>query len=140
MRAQSTVKFLSTGADSDYNTIGLGARAQSTSPYAASAKIYGYTCFYLRRTNLSRLLIGVGTSIPAMGNVDDITDGSWYTLEFTAKGTDLTCTLYDEDGTTVGSETYSDDTYTSGYNGLVPYTLSVDTTAWYVSEYAITIL
>ena len=74
------------------------------------------------------------------GNIGTITEDSWYTLEFTAEGTDFTCTLYDEDGTTVGSQTISDDAYTSGYNGLVPYARYQENKAWYVSEYTITLL
>ena len=70
----------------------------------------------------------------------DLTEDSWYTLEFTAEGTDFTCTLYDEDDTTVGSVTISDDTYTSGYSGLVPFSDYVETAGWYVSEYTVLVI
>ena len=139
MRAQSTVKFLYTG--SSKISIGLGARAQSTAPYANTySRIGGYSCVAVTYSSSAYFYIFDGSGSSAALEKNSLTEDSWYTLEFTAEGTDFTCTLYDEDGTTVASETKSDDTYTSGYNGLVPYTLSADTTAWYVSEYTITVL
>ena len=137
MRAQSTVKVLWSGAD--YTSVGLGARAQSTTPYKADyGIIYGYMCGVFVWSGSEQLRIYEDSSGTSTGI--DLTEDSWYTLEFTAEGTDFTCTLYDEDGTTVGSVTKSDDTYTSGYNGLVPYTKGSRSTAWYVSEYTITAL
>ena len=138
VRAQSTVKFLWTGEIR--NAIGLGVRAVSTTPYADDyGKIDGYVCrVWINSDTSTNIAIWERTS--GTNYEIDLTEDSWYTLEFTAVGTDFTCTLYDEDGTTVGSQTISDDTYTSGYNGLLPYTLHAETTAWYVSEYTITVL
>ena len=138
VRAQSTVKFLWTGEIR--NAIGLGARAVSTTPYADDyGKIDGYVCrVWINSDTYTNIAIWERTS--GTNYEIDLTEDSWYTLEFTAVGTDFTCTLYDEDGTTVGSATTSDDTYTSGYNGLVPFADYVETTGWYVSEYTITVL
>ena len=102
--------------------------------------IDGYSCTVKVTLTSSNFLTIKGGNIGTT-NVDiDLTEDSWYTLEFTAEGTDFTCTLYDEDGTTVGSQTISDDAYTSGYNGLVPYTRYQENKAWFVSDYTITVL
>ena len=137
VRAQSTVKFLWTGEK--YLTVGLGARAVSTTPYKADyGYIYGYVCRVVVWSGSEQLGIYEDSSGTSTGI--DLTEDSWYTLEFTAEGTDFTCTLYDEDDTTVGSVTISDDTYTSGYNGLVPYAIYTETAAWYVSEYTVSVI
>ena len=141
VRAQSTAKFLYTGEDKV--SFGLGARAQSTDPEAGTySRIYGYTCTIVSGASSgtkSYTQISEDTAEDLI-RIDHLTEYSWYTLEFTAEGTDLTCTLYDEDGTTVVSETKSDDTYTTGYSGLVPYTSSEETAVYYVSEYTVTVL
>ena len=122
--------------------LALGARAQSTAPYASTfSRIGGYSCIVYVTLTTNNFLYIYGTNVDTT-NVDiDLMSNSWYTLEFTAEGTDLTCTLYDEDGTTVvGSQTMSDGTYTSGYNGTVPYTRFGETSAWYVLEYTVSVI
>lgn len=67
-----------------------------------------------------------------------VSEDAWYTMTFTTSGTDLTCSLVDEDGTTVISITASDDTYAPGYNGIIPYFGATNyIAAFYASEYTV---
>lgn len=93
----------------------------------------GYYAEYLKANNAFRLTLREGTNNVLASDTVDLSADTWYEVEvYWGSDGDMTCDLFDEDGTELSSVSATDTTYTDGgINFIVNNTSGSNDTAWF---------